>query len=185
MSGRGKPRIAAITSWASTTCPSALASDWNRSQNPAKSTSPRSNLAQALLSGLVELIRRTKPSGRPRSSSYWANPSKGPVVRTPPISNSTALITGRVPARRLRVSGSRPHKVSDAWAATGEERLGAQQGIAGTERCGRLEVSRPLLQQGPQEYEASRGGLVSTLLRCAGPSGFWRDWASSPFLARF
>src|SRR5437588_656890 len=58
--------------------------------NASLASSPRSNLAHALVSEFVEFSVRMKLVGSPISCSYRAKPSSGLSKTTPPRSNRTA-----------------------------------------------------------------------------------------------
>ena len=79
-----------MSSRAATSWPASRHSASKRSQNSSKATSLRSNRAQALVSGLVELIVRMKSRGRPFRSSKPLNASNGLDRITPPKSKNAA-----------------------------------------------------------------------------------------------
>ena len=64
----------------------------NKSLNSSRLTSLRSNFAQALESGFVELTNLRKSFGKLFFSSNLLKDSKGLVVITPPKSQNTAFI---------------------------------------------------------------------------------------------
>src|ERR1700754_4026638 len=92
ISGRRSPDSSGSTSLPRTAAPSRRDSAANSRSKASRSTSARSNFAQAFSRVLAALVRRMMSAGSPRAASNRAKASNGEVVSTPPKSQITASI---------------------------------------------------------------------------------------------